>query len=543
MLSLKIDGATVELPPDFSITLNLKSPIFGETGSYSYPFKLPNTARNAIRTGFRHRISNTADIYHDFAGTYLWNGISFFSGTVKLKVLTSDYFDGYMLEGNGNFNYNRKNSFLEDCDYGELVFTGETLKMDFINACKGKVYPERDISFPQILNKTYFDELPNDPALLYFNFYLQDTMYYFTLLNNRSVIVPMLYVRYVLKIVFQHIGYTLDDTFFTSDVDFNSLVLYNSVDCNTDVTGFFQYDKLRLALNYHVPRMSMNDFFTALESFFNIRFFVNDATKTVKLISVDKIVKQTQYKEFSKQIISISTELGDQITGVRFTMGMDSDDEFYATKKIYEETFFKRLKGSVQSISDLKLWPRSDYFDIRWVFDEKIFYILDAPNRWIRMPDAFLIGLFSQYAYRNDNLKIETKCSTLMHQNTVPYNCVVGNAMTSWKDVTPKVFFTYYQDNGYANQKQVARNTTDSNSLYYGAENGLFNKHYKAYVDFIISTKLVKIVKQMEFSELKDFDFSKKYMIGGVKYLVKSIQVVLKKDRIMPATLECYICN
>jgi hypothetical protein len=47
----------------------------------------------------------------------------------------------------------------------------------------------------------------------------------------------------------------------------------------------------------------------------------------------------------------------------------------------------------------------------------------------------------------------------------------------------------------------------------------------------------------MEFRELKNFDFSKKYMIGGVKYLVKSIQVVLKKDRIMPATLECYVCN
>jgi hypothetical protein len=43
--------------------------------------------------------------------------------------------------------------------------------------------------------------------------------------------------------------------------------------------------------------------------------------------------------------------------------------------------------------------------------------------------------------------------------------------------------------------------------------------------------------------ELKNFDFSRKYMMNGNKYLVKSIQVVLKKDRIMPAILECYTCE
>lgn len=44
MLSLHIDNRPVELPPDFSVTMNLKSPIFGDVGSYSYPFKIPNNA-------------------------------------------------------------------------------------------------------------------------------------------------------------------------------------------------------------------------------------------------------------------------------------------------------------------------------------------------------------------------------------------------------------------------------------------------------------------------------------------------------------------
>ena len=67
--------------------------------------------------------------------------------------------------------------------------------------------------------------------------------------------------------------------------------------------------------------------------------------------------------------------------------------------------------------------------------------------------------------------------------------------------------------------------------------------NYKAYFDFIIAAKFVKVTKQMTFMELKEFDLSRKYMIGRIKYLVKSIQVTLQKDRIMHATMECNGCQ
>ena len=123
------------------------------------------------------------------------------------------------------------------------------------------------------------------------------------------------------------------------------------------------------------------------------------------------------------------------------------------------------------------------------------------------------------------------------------FNAVVGSAMADWRTTSPKLFFSLYTDNGYYDQKQVGSPKTYTSSLLYPGEAGLLNKYFKSYFDFKLSTKLIKIVKLMTFSDLKDFDFSKKYMINGTKYLVKSIQVVLKKDRIMPATLECYVCS
>lgn len=542
MLSLKINDAPVEISPDFSITMNLMSPIFNESGSYSYPFNLANTPRNAVSIGFKHRVSSATDIYQEFKGAFLWKGITLFTGTVKLKGLSANAFEGFLMEGNGDWNYQRKKAALQEVDFDELVFSSQQTKLSYINSCINKVYPERDIVFPQILNKTYFDELPGNTGLHYFNIYINSLLKLkFTESGSeRTIIVPMIYVRYLLKRIFEHLRYAFDDSFFSSDPDYNSLALYNSVDCNSDETGFFQYDPLRLLLNYHVPKMTMNEFFTGLESFFNIRFFVNNNTRTVRLASVDSIVKARDYIEYSKQIVSIRIEPEEQIMGYDLSMAMETDDEIFTARKELDDLRLSHLKDSVQGISDLNPWPSDEILDLRYVIDQGIYYTLWTDKAWRPWYDN--IELYLQYRYRNKDQTIETKFSTLLNYN-IGDDAVIGSARKDWKAVTGKLFFTRYVENGDIGNKVSATPLTIMNSLYYGGEHGLFNKRYKSYCDFRISTKLVRIVKQMQFSEIKDFDFTKKYMVNGVLYLVKRIQVVLKKDRIMPATLECYTCS
>ena len=542
MLSLKISDKNIDMPDDFSFTMNLKSPIFGDVGSYSYPFKIPATPKNSISFGFRHRISSTGSVYADFPGVCLWEGIPLFSGTIKMKVLNQNTFEVCLLEGNGDFNYHRKNDTLQDVDFGQMDFEHILYKIDYITNCQNHVYPERNFAFPQIENKSYFDELPTDPELLYFNYYLNSSIYYFTRESNRSVVVPMLYVRFVLAKIFEHLGMMFDDSFFAQDTDYNSLVLYNSVDCNCEWAGYFNYDELNIYLNYHLPRMTLNDFFSGLESFFNIRFFYNKNTGIMRLISVDKIVKAPECIEFSKQVISVNTDIEEQITGYSLTMAMDTDDDRWAVIKAEEEERLKFLKSSVQTASELPPWPASDNGDIRYVNDEHKFRIMY--NRiWTQVYDMGYIELWSNFIYRNNNQSIETKFSTLIDNGNSDLNSIVGNARSSWKEVTGKLFFAHYQDWGGYNKRMVGHNYTDTKSLFYSGENGLFNSHYKAYCDFCMSTKTVKIVKSMTYMELKDFDFSKKIIIYGIKYLVKTIQVTFKKDRILPALLECYTCQ
>ncbi|NCA74868.1 MAG: hypothetical protein EOM90_00900 [Alphaproteobacteria bacterium] len=547
MLSLKINGLPVDVSPDFSVTMNLKSPIFCEPGSYSYPFKIPGSQRNKVYFNFSHKVPSTSSPYKEYEGELTWNQITFFSGTVKLKILNENFYEGYLLNGNGDFNYRRKNSYLQDIDFGTLTFESELQRIDYINGCLGKFYPERNIVFPQILNKSYFEEEPTDPWHLYFNYYKTSIIAYATESYGRTVIVPMLYLKYVLKTLFEGLHYQLIDDFFSKDSDFNSLVLFNSVDCNTDIDGFFKYDPTKLFLNYHVPRMSINDFLSGLESFFNLRIFVNNNTRSIQLKSVDKIIKSSETTNFSDRIISVSTELEDPVTGFRIKMDVKTDDEVYQVRVEEQNTLIEHIKPSVKSLTDLNPWPSSNIFDTRWVEEKENYYILSSGKTWIPISGMYWgWNLFSEWIYKNSNVDLQTRFSTLMSENVHPYNAIIGNKREDWEDVSPKLFFARLQDDGSLGKRMSGRcfvadqYANVSNNLFYGGENGLLNKHYKTYFDFSISTKLIKVTKRMSFVELKDFDFSKKYFINGVTYLVKSIQVTLRRDRIEPAILECY---
>jgi hypothetical protein len=550
MLTIKISDNPVDIPTDFSFSMNLKSPIFYDLGSTSYPFKLPATPRNNIAFGFRNRIANTNSVYNEFNGSVYWNGILLFSGTTKIKLANSEYFEGYLLEGSGDFNYKRKADTMQDIDYGEISFDDDNQRYNYIKSCIDKVYPERVVGFPRIKNKQYMTTEPTDPDLHYFNqYYYSNLIYYWTLQNNRPLVVPMVYFKHVLAKLFEHLKFSLTDEFFAKDPVFNSLMLYNSVNCNRDneygdpQSSFFSYDLSKLVYNYHVPRMTVNDFITAMESFFNVRLFINTTTKTARIVSVDEIIRSKYLYTLPSRVISISTEPQTEISGFNLKMTMRTSDELYNYFKLQETDFLGRFKTPVERFENLNPWPRSDYFDIRWVNQEGKYYGLTVENGWRPLSDQFFTyyGKFT-YIFKNSNESISTRASTLMHDVNDDNNVVIGSSMSDWKNVGMILFFKDFMNTPAEHQKAVGRNSLGSQSLLFGGESGLINNHYKAFLDFRMSTKMVKITIQLGVSELKEFDFSKKYIINGMPYLVGSVLVTIKRDRIMPATLECYPC-
>lgn len=543
MITIKVNDQALELPDDFSLTWNGKSPVFNDIGSFSFPFKLPYSARNAAILNFKNRVSNAVNFFEVFPGEVFYNGIPFFSGTVKIRIANAGNFEATFYVNEGDFYYKLKNKTLQDVDFGELTFYDEQQRLVYINACKDKIYPERVVAFPEVYNPTYFEETPTDTPLLYFNYYTGGLVINnLTTLSNRTVIVPMLYVRYVLTKVFEYLGYTLIDIFFNNAV-FNSLVLFNSVDCNSGPSGYFpDYDLSKLLFNYHVPRMSLGDFIKGIETFFNIRFFVNNTNRSVTIKSLDNVVKNPDPVPFPNKVVSLSIEPEDEITGYHLKMSMETDDEFWASMKTNQDLNLEQLKDSVDTVSDLPAWPASDVSDWRWVKSPGQYFFLYDKDNWVAVPDFLnYLNFFSEAVYRNGQVILESKFSTLMHQYPGNINCVVGVPQSEWKSVLPKVFFAFYENDMYGNKK-VGRNTSPEfdNMLFFYTSYGLFQKYFKAFLDFRMSTKLVKVVIYCDFIELRDLDFSCKYMISGTHYLIKDFQLTIKKNGLSNTTFTMY---
>lgn len=544
MLTLIINEQPVDLGDDFSFTMNLKSPLFNETGNYSYPFRLPATSRNAILLGFPHRAENTLDPFVERPARFEWNGITLFSGTALLKSAASGYYEGTIFEGSGDFYYQLKNRHLQQIDMGEKAFSTEAQAISYLTGTLTQYYPQVPVACPQIENKSYFDPPVTGTELMYYNYVYPGSVLRLTTLNTnqRTVIVPMLYLRYVLDKLFAGLGYALDDRVFSSHPDLNRLALYNSTSCNnagntTPPRVPADYAITRLIFNYHIPRIKINDFLNGLQDYFALAMFVNNTTRVVRLLSLDEIVSSQAFTEFSDNLILSSVDYQEQPSGYHLSISPDPDDQTLGPYIEIEDKLMALYAGSVAKLSDLPVWPVGEIGSIYWVEDQNSYYQMNSAKNWII--NQVLSVLMTRFLFRSGEQKLETKFSPVWFDTSIQ-TATVTNAMSKYREITPRLMFVE-QFSLMGNNGMMARHDTANYSLFYPWEKGLFNRFWKRWMNFRAGTRLVKFTKQMSFSEIRDFDFSFKYMIRGRKYLMKSLQVTLKRDRIAPVSLEGYL--
>ena len=84
MLSILIADKSLDLSDDFSVSLNLKSPIFNDVGDYSFPFKVPSTARNMSILGWKNRLASKRSIYETYEGSIRWNGMVLYLSLIHI---------------------------------------------------------------------------------------------------------------------------------------------------------------------------------------------------------------------------------------------------------------------------------------------------------------------------------------------------------------------------------------------------------------------------------------------------------------------------
>jgi len=540
MLSILIADQPLDLSDDFSVSLNLKSPLFNDVGDYSFPFKVPSTARNMSILGWKNRIASTRNIYETFDGSIRWNGMVLYAGQIRIKTASDKTFEGTLYINKGNFNYEVKDLLLNRVDLGMKEFAGDDQAMDYFNWSLTHFYPDTDFSMPQISNLDFFDPPAENQELHAYNLIFADGKLHKVTTDgqSRTILIPFLYLKFVLNKLAENFGYRLQDDFFTSSTELSRLVIYHSVNLSEVLFGLQQLYYCRF-----VPKVKVSDFIAGLEKWFNCSFHADSKQRVIRIVSNKDVLLRSEVVEFSKNVLSLTQEIPDQITGFRFLLGPDSGDKVYQAQLDSEKGITDYIKGSVQSFSDIPPYP------FTWIGD--IYYVVDTNQWWVLGVNGitFLIewqqltsgpSLTDKFFYKwgDDKNKYETIFSSLSDK----YGMVsCGNLGADNQKITPRLFWVAITG-GWNTPYQLRGLAYDGNfSLRYPGGNGLFNLYWKDWIDWIMNTrKCVKIEKQMDFIELKSIDFTKRYRINGINYLISEMAVTLNKSSIKSAQLKCF---
>ena len=538
MLSIQIADQPLDLSDDFSVSLNLKSPLFNDVGDYSFPFKVPTTARNMSILGWKNRMASTRNIYETFDGSIRWNWMVLYSGQILIKTASDKTFEGTLYINKGNFNYEVKDLLLNRVDFGMKEFAGDDQGMDYFNWSLTKFYPEVDFAMPQITNLDFYDPQAMNPELQAYNLIFPDGKLHKNTTDgqHRTILVPFLYLKFVLNKLAETFGYRLQDEFFTSSTELSRLVIYHSVNISEVLFGLQQVYYCRF-----LPKVKVSEFISGLEKWFNCSFHVDTKQRVVRIVSNKEVLLHSEVIEFSKHVLSISHDIPDPISGFRFHLGPDSGDKVYQDQLDQEKGITDYIKGAVQSFSDIPPYPFTLLGDIYYIIDTDSWWQLGGVSfliQWVQLPIGPSLTDKFFYKWGDDKNKYETVFSSLSDKSGI-VSC--GNLGADNQKVTPRLFWVGMYG-GYGSPYLLRGLAYDTNfSLRYPGSNGLFNLYWKDWVGWMMNDrKSVKIEKQMDFIELKSIDFTKRYRINGINYLISEVAVTLNKSSIKSAQLKCF---
>ena len=541
MLSIEVNGIPLDLPNDFSVTLNLKSPLFNKIGDYSFPFKLPATPKNINILNWTHRVESNRDKSYTVPAVLLYSGQLIFSGSIRLKKASDDTYQGSLFVEKGNFNYEIKDKFLTDVDFGSMTFADDDAVLAYLNSTLDRLYPLEPLACPEIYNQLYFDPPSEDLERHYYNKMSQvnGELALWTTEGNRTLLMPSLYLQFVLRKVADAFGYSLNDELFYPDESLRQLAFYTSYSVN------FRFWFIHtIYFNLLLPKVKIAKLITNLESMFNCTFLVNTNTKEIRIVSRTAVLKGTDFIEFSSNITSFSVEIEKQKDGKIFSMESDEGDQVFEAMLETQKETLDLIRGSVETKEDLQPMPLSELGDIRYVISEDVWYQLNVVSFEIGWRVFDMSGLLrSKFIYKqnDESNKVETGLSFLADKI---YSTQCGNLGDDYRDISPRLFFirrTPFFPDPY--DHTWAMNWTDDHALYWSGKNGLFIKHWKDWTDWeMVDRKKIVFEKQMNLAQIKDLDYTKKVRINGNRYLIAELQVIFKRDSIQTAKLKGFSC-
>ena len=277
---MELFANNIKVPFSDKISLKFFNPLFNDIGSHSFPVsfssKLP-----VVNKAFGFPV-NKETPGASYISARIKDSIIDLIGSWQVTETNKSTIEAYYKGSNGDFYSMIKDNLLTGIDFGGIkypagvgadvgtVLAHMTTKMNPVyptdewaaflaympNTCDGS---------DEEVNPVSHDEGTGIPRFTNVGI-LNSTVY--------------LFVGTVIDYIFAEYGYRIEKNIFREDADLKQLVIFNTFNrCASDA---FDYSKL-------VPRITIKDFLKAIRNRFNIGFFINEQSRSVKILSFNSI--------------------------------------------------------------------------------------------------------------------------------------------------------------------------------------------------------------------------------------------------------------
>jgi len=358
-MQLVVNSTPLDLPPNFRLELEKTNPFFSDKGSQSAPMTLPYTLHNLARLGNPQRLAATGKYINEHNAMCHEGVIQYFGRLVVFSANKAEGINTTFYLDDGDLYTQIKNVHMNQLRLGEPQFSPPagtaaqkaTAWMQHLEAVRWGFFPQEDFAVFPVITKVdestnpFTFEMLNEPdftALPYVMYGHAERTVNGVRCPIGYGVTPFLKFNFVLKKLFAHFDYTLQNSAFDTDPDLSKLVLLNN-NADTICAGSLDYRQL-------MPQCNVTTFLDAICNKYCCEFIPDGARKTVT-VRFFETASRTPDMDISRYLAGEVQTTHEPFRQLRLTGGTSLP---YATpaaesieKLIRENTFVRAVSEGV----------------------------------------------------------------------------------------------------------------------------------------------------------------------------------------------------
>lgn len=491
MINFYLRHQPLDLFDNASYAIEARSPLFEAQaipGTRVYSFNVPATKANqrlfkfAERTGRHTGGANIEQQTFPDAEIYLF-GTRWRTGTLKLREASSE---GYSLSFHtdaGDLAARIAKKRLTDLDLGTDVLN--------FNADPDAIYPQRKYALFPVKNPAFYGDANSD-----FGGYVNDYsggQFATNTAVNAQTIVPFPFLLYVLNRVAGQLGYLGVSGPWTQEEDVRRLVIYNTYALD-ELFGNINTFRTQITYTNHVPPVEVGKFLVAVKNLFGLAIFINPRTRYLEFVRLTDVLALSGFSDYSRLSTAKHTLTPNESDGFALGLGKDSGDEIYKSPNPVQTQFIASQTYRSGNGAESFEAPIGTLFALT---EEK-------DGRQWTIPQSQQGGNSSAYEIEN------------------PFSLRL-------------LFYKGLQTDSQGNAYPQASAEGNHYKLGYTGFNGLYERCWRPWLDFLSVTQQVETTFNFHAPEIMRLDFRHKIMRQHVKYFIKDYKLSITRQGIRPA--------